>query len=230
MRTFQGYRPHPPEDYLAKGTAAPPTEVQYEGVLFTDGTLAVRWRTEYRSTSVWASWDDFWHVHGHPEYGTRLTWPLDDVLEQGCAACGMPYTEHYDDARGHTWHADPVEREAIRPTPNYQPPEEALWNAAAVAEAADWHLNLVNPRPVGLLFETPHVPLIEVSCIQCGTRWAPGPWVCPECGHIHQLADVPQAGPSPDLVIMDEPFRHQAVIRTWPPQLPGFRRSGPDRQ
>lgn len=77
MRRFEGYRPNPPEEYYAKGTAAPPDEVQYEGVLFTDGSVALRWRTAFRSTSVWACYDDFFAVHGHPEYGTVIKW-LDD--------------------------------------------------------------------------------------------------------------------------------------------------------
>lgn len=69
---FTGYRPNPPADYIARGTAAPLAEPQYEGVIFTDGTLALRWRTAFRSTSLWASFEDFYHVHGHPEYGTRI--------------------------------------------------------------------------------------------------------------------------------------------------------------
>lgn len=77
MRRFVGYRPHPPAEYYAAGTAAPPDEPQYEGVVFHDGSVALRWRTEFRSTSVWTSFDDFYRVHGHPEYGTRIDW-LDD--------------------------------------------------------------------------------------------------------------------------------------------------------
>lgn len=78
MKRFIGYRPQPPAEYLANGTAAPPDQPQYEGVVFTDGSVALRWRTDYKSTSVWSSYADFFHVHGHPEYGTRIEW-LDDV-------------------------------------------------------------------------------------------------------------------------------------------------------
>lgn len=78
MRRFLGYRPHPPAECLEKGTALPPDQVQYEGCVFTDGTLVLRWLTEYCSHSVWRCWDDFWHVHGHPEYGTRIVW-LDET-------------------------------------------------------------------------------------------------------------------------------------------------------
>lgn len=74
MKRFRGYRPSPPPEYLEKGVAAPLDEVQYEGVVFTDGTVALRWRTAYRSTSLWASYDDFYQVHGHPEYGTIIEW------------------------------------------------------------------------------------------------------------------------------------------------------------
>lgn len=74
MRRFIGYRPNPPADYLAKGVAAPPDEPQYEGVVFGDGTVVLRWQTAYRSHSVWTCWDDFYQVHGHPEYGTRIDW------------------------------------------------------------------------------------------------------------------------------------------------------------
>ena len=75
MRRFYGYRPNPPPEYLAKGTANAATAPQYEGVVFTDGTVAVRWRTAYRSTSLWTSYEDFFHVHGHAEeYGTIIAW------------------------------------------------------------------------------------------------------------------------------------------------------------
>lgn len=74
MRRFRCYRPHPPEGYREQGVANPPDEVQFEGVEFSDGSVAIRWLTEFRSTSVWASWADAEHVHGHPEYGTVIEW------------------------------------------------------------------------------------------------------------------------------------------------------------
>lgn len=83
MIRFEGYRPNPPSDYLAKGVAAPADAVQYEGVLFGDGTVVLRWQTEYRSHSVWASFVDFYRVHGHPEYGTRIEF-LDAGAEELC--------------------------------------------------------------------------------------------------------------------------------------------------
>jgi hypothetical protein len=74
MRRFRVYRPAPPESYYEQGTANPPDQVQFEGVVFSDGSCAVRWLTEYRSTSVWQKWEDLERVHGHPEYGTRVEW------------------------------------------------------------------------------------------------------------------------------------------------------------
>lgn len=68
------YRPAPPEQCYAAGAANPPDQVQYEGIVFSDGRVAVRWLTMFRSTSIWDSWDDLWAIHGHPEYGTRVEW------------------------------------------------------------------------------------------------------------------------------------------------------------
>jgi hypothetical protein len=74
MRRFEVYRPNPPAAYLENGHANPPEEVQFEGVVFTDGTVAVRWLTEFRSHSLWDSLTDLEQVHGHPEYGTVFRW------------------------------------------------------------------------------------------------------------------------------------------------------------
>jgi hypothetical protein len=74
MRRFEVLRPEPPEAYLAAGTANAPGEVQFEGVVFSDGTVAVRWLTAFRSHSVWACLEDLAKVHGHPEYGTQWRW------------------------------------------------------------------------------------------------------------------------------------------------------------
>ena len=74
MRRFECYRPQPPEEYYAQGAANVPDEVQFEGVEFSDGTVVVRWLTEFRSHSVWASFTDLDKIHGHPEYGTIIKW------------------------------------------------------------------------------------------------------------------------------------------------------------
>lgn len=71
-RTFTGWRPVPPNEYITGGLTNAGESCDYEGVIFSDGTVVIRWMTAYRSHSVWARWDDFWRVHGHPEYGTRI--------------------------------------------------------------------------------------------------------------------------------------------------------------
>lgn len=71
-RAFIGYRPSPPGEYREKGITNAGAEPDYEGVIFSDGTVVLRWLTEFRSHSVWARWADFFQVHGHPEYGTRI--------------------------------------------------------------------------------------------------------------------------------------------------------------
>ena len=71
-RVFKGYRPQPPAEYAEKGITNSGSQPDYEGIIFSDGTVVVRWLTQYRSTSVWDSWDSFYQVHGHPEYGTSI--------------------------------------------------------------------------------------------------------------------------------------------------------------
>lgn len=71
-RIFQGFRPSPPEEYTNKGISNGGREPDYEGVIFSDGTVVLRWLTAFRSHSVWTRWEDFYQVHGHPEYGTRI--------------------------------------------------------------------------------------------------------------------------------------------------------------
>jgi hypothetical protein len=77
MRRFYGFRPDPPPAYLKLGHANPFDQPQYEGVEFDDGTVAVRWLTEYRSTSLWPDFETFEKVHGHADYSTEIRW-LDD--------------------------------------------------------------------------------------------------------------------------------------------------------
>ena len=49
-------------------------EPQFEGVIWTDGTVTIRWLTACRSTSVWNNIGDMLNIHGHPEYGTEIIW------------------------------------------------------------------------------------------------------------------------------------------------------------
>lgn len=56
---------------------------QFEGVVFHDGTCAIRWYTETRSTSFWDSFEAMKSVHisAHPDYGTRIEWSIGEVEE-----------------------------------------------------------------------------------------------------------------------------------------------------
>lgn len=82
MKRFVCFRTNPPPAYRQQGTANPPDEPQFEGVVFSDGTCAVRWLTAYRSHSTWSSLADLLAVHGHPEYHTRIDWPDGDPWEE----------------------------------------------------------------------------------------------------------------------------------------------------
>lgn len=74
LRTFTVYRRNvPAETHDANQTNAP-DEPQFEGVLFSDGYVAVRWLTAARSVSVWTSLSDLMKIHGHPEYGSVWVW------------------------------------------------------------------------------------------------------------------------------------------------------------
>ncbi len=72
MKRFIGYRPNAPEEYLEQGAANPGDEPQYEGVIFTDGTVCIRWLTKFRSHSIWPDYDTFYKIHGHDDYGTEI--------------------------------------------------------------------------------------------------------------------------------------------------------------
>lgn len=52
----------------------PPDVPQFEGVIWGDGTVTLRWLTACRSTSVWDNVEDMLQIHGHPEYGTEIEW------------------------------------------------------------------------------------------------------------------------------------------------------------
>ena len=50
------------------------TDPQFEGVIWNDGTVTLRWLTACRSHSVWDNIADMLNIHGHPEYGTEIEW------------------------------------------------------------------------------------------------------------------------------------------------------------
>lgn len=69
-----------------------PSDPQFEGVIFTDGSVCVRWLTARKSHSVWSSLEDLLAIHGHPEYGTEIHWHDGDepaVWTQMCEAAGV---------------------------------------------------------------------------------------------------------------------------------------------
>jgi hypothetical protein len=74
MRAFVMFRRNVPDATHNADQKNSPDEVQFEGVRFTDGSVAIRWLTAKRSTSIWASMDDMLAIHGHPEYGSELRW------------------------------------------------------------------------------------------------------------------------------------------------------------
>lgn len=55
-------------------TANPPDQPQFEGVVFSDGKVAIHWLTAVRSTSIFDSLEQLQLVHGHPEYDTEWVW------------------------------------------------------------------------------------------------------------------------------------------------------------
>ncbi len=74
MKAFTMYRQDVPGETHATGTVNAPNEPQFEGIVFSDGTVAVRWLTECAATSVWDDMETLLQVHGHPEYGSILVW------------------------------------------------------------------------------------------------------------------------------------------------------------
>lgn len=75
MQRFTVYR----RNLSERGThtplqANPDDAPQYEGVIWTDGTVTLRWLTACKSHSVWTSLSDVLNIHGHPEYGTVIEW------------------------------------------------------------------------------------------------------------------------------------------------------------
>ena len=72
-----------------------PDVPQFEGVVFTDGTVALRWLTAFRSTSVWADLDTAMGVHGHPEerYRSEIVWH-DAALDRASASAPTTETEN----------------------------------------------------------------------------------------------------------------------------------------
>jgi len=74
MKTFTMFRRNMESAPHTAEQKNPADQPQFEGVQFSDGSVAIRWLTAKRSTAVWASMDDMLAIHGHPEYGSELVW------------------------------------------------------------------------------------------------------------------------------------------------------------
>lgn len=75
MQRFTAYRRNISErDTHNHFQKNPDDEPQFEGVIWHDGSVTLRWMTACRSTSVWANIADALNIHGHPEYGTDIVW------------------------------------------------------------------------------------------------------------------------------------------------------------
>lgn len=78
MRTFTVYRP-------GKTGKPLPQAPQFQGVQFSDGTVAIRWLSETRSTATFADFASMWSVHGHDDrsdYNTKIVWHDREMLQQ----------------------------------------------------------------------------------------------------------------------------------------------------
>ena len=74
LRRFTMYRRAVPTETHDENQRNASNEPQFEGVIFSDGRVAVRWLTLKRSTSCWDSFDDMMAIHGHPEYVSEIVW------------------------------------------------------------------------------------------------------------------------------------------------------------
>ena len=68
MRIFELHRDRDETGVSGTGIVA-------EGVVFHDGSCALRWRTEHRSTAVYATLQDVEHIHCH-HGATRVVFPF----------------------------------------------------------------------------------------------------------------------------------------------------------
>jgi hypothetical protein len=96
MKRFQMYRKGDISSTHDANQRNSPDQVQFEGVVFTDGRCAIRWLTSKGSTSVWDSFEDMMAIHGHPEYGSEIVWldeePVKDVLHYAvCLKCDTEF-------------------------------------------------------------------------------------------------------------------------------------------
>jgi len=72
--TFSVYRRGDISDTHTASQVNAPEEVQFDGVIFSDGTTVIHWNTAIHSTSVFENFFDLLEIHGHPEpnYATEF--------------------------------------------------------------------------------------------------------------------------------------------------------------
>jgi hypothetical protein len=70
--TFSCYRRGDISSTHTASQRVAPNEVQFDGVVFHDGTTVIRWNTLAHSTAVFPSLYDLLEIHGHPEYGSEI--------------------------------------------------------------------------------------------------------------------------------------------------------------
>lgn len=75
MRTFHLHRREDISGVTGVGVVA-------EGIEFSDGTVALRWFGEARSTAIWADIDEAMTVHGHGGL-TTVVWDDADTTGEG---------------------------------------------------------------------------------------------------------------------------------------------------
>jgi hypothetical protein len=122
IRRFTMYRRNVPLETHDENQRNAPDEPAFEGVVFSDGSVALRWCTAVKSTSVWASMDDALKIHGHPEYRSELVWhdpaagesAMREALEK---IASLSKTDGEDTAAGHWFCALDIARAALHPAP-----------------------------------------------------------------------------------------------------------------
>ncbi len=70
------------------------SEPQFEGVIWSDGTVTLRWLTACKSHSVWNNIADCLNIHGHPEYGTEIVWHDGVTPPEWIAQCAAWHIPH----------------------------------------------------------------------------------------------------------------------------------------
>ena len=81
----------------------------FEGVMWSDGTVTLRWLTACKSHSVWSSIQECLAIHGHPEYGTEIIWHDGEAPKEWIKQCeenkmtnkSKPYSEEeFEEIKG----------------------------------------------------------------------------------------------------------------------------------